>query len=123
LTFPQALAAIFIPGEPQVIALAALLLPLAGLFQVFDGLQAVAAGVLRGTGDTRAPMISMLVGFWFVGVPTSMVLGFDWGFGLGAVGLWWGLVVGLGAVAIFLLIRVRTRLGEEVQRTKLPPTA
>jgi hypothetical protein len=52
-----------------VIAVAASLIPIAGVFQIFDGLQVVAAGVLRGAGDTRAAMISNVLGFWLVGMP------------------------------------------------------
>jgi MATE family multidrug resistance protein len=90
-----------------VVALAALLLPLAGVFQVFDGLQVVAIGLLRGLGDTRMPMIVNVIGFWCIGMPVSLWLGF--GLDYGAVGLWWGLVVGLVIVAAFLIARVRQR--------------
>jgi MATE family multidrug resistance protein len=90
-----------------VLALAALLLPLAGVFQVFDGLQVVAIGLLRGLGDTRMPMIVNVIGFWCIGMPVSLWLGF--GLDYGAVGLWWGLVVGLVIVAAFLIVRVRQR--------------
>jgi multidrug resistance protein, MATE family len=93
--------------DAVVLGMAALLLPLAGLFQVFDGLQVVAIGLLRGLGDTRMPMIINIIGFWCVGMPISLWLGF--GLGYGAVGLWWGLVVGLIVVAAFLVARVRQR--------------
>ncbi len=103
---PHPLAALYTPDE-AVLALAVLLLPLAGLFQVFDGLQVVSIGLLRGLGDTRMPMIVNVVGFWCIGMPVSLWLGF--GLHYGAVGLWWGLVVGLVIVAVFLIMRVRRR--------------
>jgi MATE family multidrug resistance protein len=86
----------------------------AGIFQVFDGLQVVASGVLRGVGDTRSPMILNLLGFWCLGMPVSLWLGFRTS--AGPVGLWWGLVVGLAAVAFLLLIRVRKRMGRDLRR-------
>lgn len=113
LTAPGPLARIY-SDEAEVVALAAALLPVAGLFQVFDGLQVVATSVLRGIGDTRVPMILHVAGFWVVGLPTSFLVGF--GLGLGPVGLWWGLAVGLGAVALMLLARVVRRFAGELQR-------
>jgi MATE family multidrug resistance protein len=104
---PTPLARMFTP-DPRVIAVAVMLIPIAGIFQVFDGIQAVAAGILRGIGDTRAPLIVNLFGFWLLGVPVSIYLGFYTS--AGAAGLWWGLVVGLGAVAVFLLLRIRVRM-------------
>jgi len=98
----------------EVIALVVLLLPIAGVFQVFDGVQAVALGLLRGLGDTRIPIISSVVGFWCLGIPASLFLAF--GFDLGAVGLWWGFVVGLGIVAVFLILRVKYREERELTR-------
>jgi len=98
----------------EVLAVATLLIPVAGVFQVFDGLQVVASGVLRGVGDTRYPMVVNLLGFWCLGMPVSLWLGFRTT--AGPVGLWWGLVVGLAAVAFFLLIRVRRRMGLELRR-------
>ena len=62
-----------------------------------DGMQAVGAGVLRGLGDTRVPLVAMLSGYWLIGVPVSVWLGFKTQ--LGPVGLWWGFVAGLGSVA------------------------
>jgi MATE family multidrug resistance protein len=99
---------------PGVVAVAALLIPIAGVFQVFDGLQVVSAGVLRGAGDTRAPLVSNVLGFWLVGMPVSLWLGFR--AGLGVVGLWWGFVAGLAAVAAFLVLRVRALLSRPVAR-------
>jgi multidrug resistance protein, MATE family len=107
LMFPQSLARLYSP-DLEVVAIAAALIPIAGVFQVFDGLQVVAAGVLRGVGDTRGPMLINLLGYWVLGLPLSVYLGFV--AGLGPVGLWWGLVLGLGVVATALLIRVRIRL-------------
>jgi multidrug resistance protein, MATE family len=84
------------------------------VFQVFDGTQVVAGGVLRGLGDTRAPMIANLVGYWVVAIPLSAYLGFY--LQLGPAGLWWGLVVGLGLVGTSLLLRVTRRLARRQPR-------
>jgi len=122
--FMSLMAALFI-GTPrllasaytsvgEVISLAALLIPIAGCFQVFDGLQVVSSGVLRGAGDTRAPLVVNIVGFWLIGLPTSLILAFRLGYG--PQGLWWGVAAGLGAVAIFLLSRVAWKLRGEIAR-------
>ncbi len=100
--------------DAAVVTLAATLIPIAGVFQVFDGLQAVSAGVLRGVADTRYPMIIGLVGFWLVGLPISLWLAFP--MRMGPQGLWWGLVAGLGVVATLLVLRVRHRLNREMAR-------
>lgn len=110
---PGPLARIY-SSDPGVVALAALLLPVAGVFQVFDGLQVVASAVLRGIGDTRVPMLFILLGFWLVGFPVSLLLGFA--LDVGPVGLWWGLAAGLGAVAVLLLLRVRVRFAGDLRR-------
>lgn len=111
--FPEALAGAY-TGDATVLALAATLIPIAGVFQVFDGVQAVAAGVLRGIGDTHAPAVINVVGFWLIGLPVSWTLAFR--LGGGAVGLWWGIVVGLATVATILLVRVRMRLARTMRR-------
>lgn len=113
LSVPRLLASLY-TNDADVIAFAALLLPLAGIFQVFDGLQVVSAGILRGLGDTRAPMLINLVGFLVIGLGMSTFLAYRTP--LGAVGLWWGLVLGLAAVAVILLLRVRVLLGRPLVR-------
>jgi MATE family multidrug resistance protein len=77
-------------------------------------MQAVGAGVLRGLGDTRVPLIAMLLGYWLIGVPISLHLAFRTG--IGPQGLWWGFVAGLAAVALFLLWRVQTLFRRGVNR-------
>ena len=116
LLVPAAIAGLYTRDVP-VAALAAALIPIAGVFQVFDGVQAVCAGVLRGLGDTRAPFLINVAGFWLAGFPVSVALGFFTP--LGAAGLWWGFVVGLGAVATLLMFRVRNRLRGPIERTTL----
>ncbi|MEO7458391.1 MAG: MATE family efflux transporter [Gemmatimonadaceae bacterium] len=111
---PRAIAGWYTTDVP-VVALAAVLIPIAGVFQVFDGIQAVCAGVLRGLGDTRVPFLINLCGFWLAGMPVSIYLGFRTS--LGAAGLWWGFVAGLLAVATMLLVRTRGRLRLGVGRT------
>ena len=113
LVFPGTLARIYSP-DAAVIALGASLLPIAGLFQVADGVQVVAAAALRGIGDTRAPMLINLLGFWIVGLPVGVALAF--GADLGPRGVWWGLAVGLVVVAFLLLRRVRVRFGRDLRR-------
>jgi MATE family multidrug resistance protein len=116
LLVPRPFANVY-TSVPEVVAVAAVLIPIAGLFQVFDGVQVVSSGVLRGSGDTHAAMIANLLGFWLIGIPVSLVLGFT--AKLGVVGLWWGFVAGLAAVAFFLTLRVRTHLARELKRVKV----
>jgi multidrug resistance protein, MATE family len=113
LTLPGPLARLF-STDARVVASAALLLPIAGVFQIFDGLQVAGAGALRGVGDTRVPMLLTLIGFWLIGLPTSAVLGFRTD--LGPRGVWWGLALGIGAVAVLLVLRIRRRFGRELRR-------
>jgi MATE family multidrug resistance protein len=110
---PGLLARAYTP-DPMVLALAASLIPIAGVFQVFDGTQVVAIGVLRGAGDTRTPLIVSLLGYWGFALPLGLWLGFRAGWG--PVGLWWGLVGGLMVVALVLLARVRVRLWRRMER-------
>jgi MATE family multidrug resistance protein len=116
LSMPRLLAELY-TNDATVIAIAVALIPIAGLFQVFDGIQVVGAGVLRGAGDTHAPMVIGLLGFWLIGMPVSIYLGLYTP--LRAAGLWWGFVAGLAAVAGFLLLRIRHRFARELHRIKV----
>ena len=89
-------------NDPRVLTMGVTLLMIAAVFQLFDGLQGVATGVLRGLGDTRTPMIWNLIGHWFVGLPLGYTLCFTLGYG--AVGLWWGLSCGLIICGVALLV-------------------
>jgi MATE family multidrug resistance protein len=113
LTAPELLARLY-SNDVGVLAIAITLIPIAGVFQVFDGLQVVGAGVLRGAGDTHAPMVIGLLGFWMIGMPVSIYLGLRTP--LRAEGLWWGFVFGLAAVAGFLLLRIRYRFSRDLRR-------
>ena len=106
LAFPGLLAEQF-TTDATVAAVAAALIPVAGMFQLFDGLQVVCTGALRGVADTLRPMVYNVLGFWLFGIPLSLWLGF--GRDMGPVGLWWGLAAGLGAVAVLLLWRLWIR--------------
>ena len=105
-------------SEPEVQMMALVLIPIAGVFQVFDGMQVVASGLLRGLGDTKAPALIALVGFWLVGAPVGLAL--CWPQGWGAAGLWWGLTVGLGVVALLLCIRLWVRFSGEFKAIVSP---
>ena len=120
LTAPGWLTSLY-TDDPEVVAIAVALIPIAGVFQIFDGLQVVAAGVLRGIGDTTAPFVANLLAFWVVGVPLGLWLTFRQG--AGPAGLWWGLVVGLAMVALFLVVRVRTRMRMELRRIHIDDDA
>jgi MATE family multidrug resistance protein len=98
---PRALMGAFTRDE-GVLQLGASLLAVAAVFQLFDGIQGVATGVLRGLGDTRTPMVWNLVAHWFIGLPSGYVLCFVQG--RGVIGLWWGLSVGLIICGVALLV-------------------
>ena len=101
LVAPAALIGAF-TQDPAVIRTGAALLFVAAVFQLFDGLQGVTTGVLRGVADTRTPMLWNLAGHWFIGLPIGYVLCFS--VGLGVVGLWWGLSAGLMICGVALLV-------------------
>lgn len=99
---PQWIVAVY-TDDPAVSALAESLLRLAGLWQLWDGLQVSAAGALRGLKDTRVTMLVCLLAYWFVALPLGWTLGFQ--AALGPTGLWWGLIAGLMLAAIGLNLR------------------
>lgn len=107
LMFPGPLVSLFLdpsdPARDAVLALGIVLVMLSALFQFVDAAQIVALAVLRGVQDTRVPMWLACLSYWIIGIPASYVMAFtlDWG----AVGLWLGLTVGLGAAALFLTAR------------------
>ena len=101
LVLPRALIGAFTSDE-GVIAAGVSLLAVAAVFQLFDGLQGVTTGVLRGLGDTRMPMLWNLAGHWFIGLPLGYTLAFA--LGLGVVGLWWGLSTGLIICGVALIV-------------------
>jgi MATE family multidrug resistance protein len=104
------------PMNDAVISLGIGFLAVAGLFQIFDGAQAVGAGMLRGLHDTRVPMIYAATGYWGIGLPLAAVLGFATD--LAGIGIWIGLAAGLASVAALMTTRWirRERLGLVVTR-------
>src|SRR4051812_1440400 len=115
LTFPNQLVALFLnPADPAnrtVIPLAISFLFVAALFQIFDGAQAVGAGMLRGLQDTTLPMAYAAIGYWVIGLSVAVTLAF--GLGWKGVGIWTGLATGLAIVAALMIARWlrRERLG------------
>lgn len=101
LSASHAIARIFTPDEAVVHAGATLLL-IAAAFQLFDGLQTVATGALRGAGDTRTPMIANALAYWALGLPIGYILGIKLGWG--TPGLWIGLCLGLIVIGTTLLL-------------------
>jgi MATE family multidrug resistance protein len=107
ILFPETLIGAFldrnVPGNEEVIRLAIAYLAIAALFQVFDGAQAIAAGMLRGLQDTRVPMIYAGLGYWLIGLSSSVALAFP--MGLEGTGVWLGLAAGLAAVSVMMIWR------------------
>lgn len=107
--FAAALAFLLVPrpivrvfsADPRVITAGVALLAVAALFQLFDGLQVVATGALRGSGDTRTPLVWSLVGYWILGLPVGYYLCFVRDHGV--VGLWVGLLIGLFVTGMTLV--------------------
>jgi len=100
LVFPRWIARIYTPDE-TVIRTTVLLLAAGAAFQLFDGIQTVATGALRGAGDTRTPMICHFTAYWIIGLPLGAWLCFQRGWG--ALGLWVGLSLALILIGIVLL--------------------
>ncbi|MBN2597654.1 MAG: MATE family efflux transporter, partial [Marinifilaceae bacterium] len=97
-------------NDPLVIAQAASLLMVAALFQLFDGMQVVCLGILRGFADVKAPMFIAGFSYLAIGLPTSYLCAFT--FGLGAEGIWYGFLAGLISAGILLAFRIRKKIRE-----------
>jgi len=100
-TMPRLLLLAF-TEDAGVLDVGVTLLFVAAVFQLFDGMQGVATGALRGLGDTRTPMLWNLAGHWFIGLPLGYSLCFLLGFGV--IGLWWGLSLGLMICGVALAL-------------------
>lgn len=113
LILPRSLTALFIDGDdparPQIMALSVQLLAVAALFQLVDAVQIMALGLLRGVQDTKVPLMLAGVSYWGLGLSSSYLLAFP--LGLGAVGVWLGLCVGLGTAAVLMSARFWARWG------------
>jgi MATE family multidrug resistance protein len=97
---PRWIARLYTP-EVAVIGASAALLRIAALFEIFDGLQVVATGALRGLGDTRTPALVHFAGYWLVGMPVAWYLCFNRGWGV--TGIWVGLTSALILIGLILL--------------------
>ena len=89
--------------EDKVIEVASGLILIAAFFQISDGLQVVGLGALRGMSDVKIPTFITLISYWIFALPTGYILGIS--FNLGPAGVWLGLLTGLTATAILLIIR------------------
>ncbi len=107
LSLPEALLSLFLdpadPARPAVLLAGVGLLSVAALFQVADAGQVMALGLLRGVQDTKIPMIYAGFSYWLLGIPLSYFMGFKWGYG--GVGIWMGLVIGLGLAWVTMSVR------------------
>ena len=105
---PEAIIAVYVdsadPANRETVQIARHLLVIAALFQVFDGTQVITAGILRGYRDTMVPMLLATFGYWGIGFAGCWLFAFPLGYG--AVGLWWGLALGLAVVSILLTLRL-----------------
>lgn len=111
--FAQQMVGVFLrPDDPEravIVPLGVTLLMVAAIFQLADGAQAMAMGLLRGIQDTRVPLVIALISYWLIGIPISYALAFP--LGMEGVGLWLGLVVGLSVAAAALLVRFWRAVG------------
>jgi multidrug resistance protein, MATE family len=107
-TAPNAIIGVYVDiadaANGETVQIARHLIAIAAIFQVFDGMQVIAAGALRGYKDTMVPMLLATFGYWGVGFAGCWVFAFPLGYG--AVGLWWGLALGLAVVAVLLTLRL-----------------
>lgn len=111
MTVPRALARM-LTNQQEVIAAALPLFFVAALFQLSDGLQAAGIGALRGAADTKFAFITNVIGYWLIGLPVGLLLGFK--MEMGVVGFWWGFVAGLTCVAVMVFLRFEYLSGREI---------
>lgn len=104
-----------ITEDPAVVIIAAQLLIIAGLFQLFDGTQVVGLGILRGMGDVNIPTLITFFAYWVVGIPTAYVLGIHLHWGV--QGIWYGLSLGLLTSSVLLYIRYRVMIKKHIHTT------
>jgi MATE family, multidrug efflux pump len=125
LTLPRTIASAYValddPANAALLALAVQLFVIAAVFQIFDGVQVIAVGALRGYRDTAVPMLIAAIGYWAIGFAGSWILAFP--FGLGPLGLWLGLALGLAVVAISLIVRLRFRARAQLRVAPEPMLA
>lgn len=112
--FAPGFCARILSDKPDVIEAAIPLLRIAAIFQLADAAQVIMAGALRGAGDTRSAQVANMIGYYVVGLPLALLLGFV--FKLGAPGIWWGLTAALFGVAITLLVRFMRLSRQEIRR-------
>lgn len=101
-TFRHEIPHLFVVDE-AVIRLVSQLLLMAAIFQIWDGVQTVAMGALRGIPDMKIPLIIAIVCYWMIGIPVGYIFGFLLGFG--AKGIWIGMITGIALAAVFLTWR------------------
>ncbi|WP_225894227.1 MATE family efflux transporter [Atlanticothrix silvestris] len=115
---PKSIISLYIdisdPNNADVVVLAVKLLGVAAIFQIVDGVQVTAAGALRGLKDTRIPMLIGIFAYWCVGLFTGYTFGIS--SGSGAIGLWWGLAIGLAIAAIIMTWRFRNKTTNTISR-------
>jgi MATE family multidrug resistance protein len=89
--------------DAAVIDIAVPLLLIGAIFQLFDGIQAISAGILRGMSDVKIPTAITFVAYWVIGLPAAWVLSGP--LGMATPGIWWGLTIGLGFSALLMSVR------------------
>lgn len=102
--FSQEIATVY-TNDTELISIASALIVFAAIFQLSDGLQVAGMGILRGYKDTRVPMLSNLLSYWGVGMTLGVLLGFV--IGLGAKGMWIGIIIGLSVAAVLHGLRFK----------------
>ncbi len=116
LTCAEPLISLFMeaddPQRPQILLIGTGLLAMAALFQLVDGAQVIALGLLRGLQDAKIPMVMAALSYWVIGIPASYYFGFVQG--MEGIGVWLGLVIGLACAAVLLMARFWLRSVRDV---------